>query len=220
MGDITSRGSLTFSYFHAFTFLIAGHVVSTDLRQRLMRPYLLNESHSICLLILRSHPLQMFQKYIFVVWSSTVAKKNEYNNDEEDSLITWNVINCFCFLLMRVSRYYYRCILCIKRLVSANLFELDFNSVTIFEVEVVGGLVVKNSVTVEKQSDRSNVSTNSVGVGTLELVKFGGPLNLEENLLVVGVGDLDVKSVGVSSGFFCLGLLLGRVGSAFRHDFR
>lgn len=121
MGDITSRGSLTFSYFHAFTFLIAGHVVSTDLRQRLMRPYLLNESHSICLLILRSHPLQMFQKYIFVVWPSTVAKKNEYNNDEEDSLITWNVINCFCFLLMRVSRYYYRCILCIKRLVSANL---------------------------------------------------------------------------------------------------
>lgn len=31
----------------------------------------------------------------------------------------------------------------------------------------------------------------------LELVKLGGPLNLEENLLVVGVGDLDVKSVGV-----------------------
>lgn len=57
--------------------------------------------------------------------------------------------------------------------------------------------MVKNPVTVEKQSDRSNISTNSVGVGTLELVKLGGPLNLEENLLVVGVGDLDVKSIRV-----------------------
>lgn len=95
--------------------------------------------------------------------------------------ITWNVTNYFCFLLMRVFKYYYRCISYIKHLVSANLcnkinhgtsisyrtrqrrrmgkrrgerltFELDFNSVTIFEVEVVGGLVVKNSVTVKKQS--------------------------------------------------------------------
>lgn len=34
----------------------------------------------------------------------------------------------------------------------------------------------------------------------LELVKLGSPLNLEENLLVVGVGDLDVKSVRICRG--------------------
>lgn len=44
------------------------------------------------------------------------------------------------------------------------------------------------------------LSRHTGRVTHLELVKLGSPLNLEENLLVVGVGNLDIKSVGICRG--------------------
>lgn len=51
------------------------------------------------------------------------------------------------------------------------------------------------------QAFTTHISSRHTGEETyLELVKLGSPLNLEENLLVVGVGNLDIKSVGICRG--------------------
>jgi hypothetical protein len=79
-----------------------------------------------------------------------------------------------------------------EKLATSLLFHHGINLITIFHVQLVGGVVGLDTITIVQETNGIEGDTETVAVRIHQLAKLGGLLDLEENF--VSVGALQFRS--------------------------
>jgi len=80
---------------------------------------------------------------------------------------------------------------------ASDLLLVDFQRVAISHVERVRRILWPNAGAVKEEANGGNLLALALAKGIHQLLQLGGPLDLEEDFVVV-VGHLDVEVLGLS----------------------
>lgn len=89
------------------------------------------------------------------------------------------------------------------RLATAELLDHCVNLVLILHVESLCRVVIADTLTIKDETDAVLGLSHPLGIGLFEFGELGSAFDLEEDLVAVGILDLDVELLGT----FGLGLL-------------
>ena len=90
---------------------------------------------------------------------------------------------------------------------TSGLLNHSVNDIVVLHAHIIGGLVLHDWGSVEKEADGGTGNTLLLAVGIHKLLELGYALNLEEDLGTVGIDDLEGDLGDLGLGDFAL--LLG-----------